>query len=112
MKLGTIDDCQVVMRTFNEYKKLSPTNLTGTSRVFEQELVLLSKLEVPNFCKFFGCVLRENSITLVSEYYALNLFKAIQKGFLSSPKQQYSLVLEIAKGMSFLHALNPPILHG
>ena len=84
-----------------------------TVRRFEEECRLLSQVRHPNIVQFLGVYFQkgERIPILVMEFLPTNLTSCIEKyGIL--PKQiSYSILLEVALGLCYLHGQTPPIIH-
>lgn len=84
---------------------------------FHQELSLMVRLRHPNLVLFMGASLRRAALCVVMEYCSGgNLFDLLY-GTQHKPKtlltwaQKYTLCVDIAKAMVFLHTASPPIIH-
>ena len=80
---------------------------------FFRELTLLHSLRSPYIVNIYGACTEPDRYALVMEYMPLgSLFKVLHEDHcqLSWP-EQWSIGLQIAKGVNYLHQLSPAILH-
>ena len=80
---------------------------------FEEECRILSQVRHPNIVQFLGVFFlnRENIPILVMEYLPTNLTSCIEKYGIFPEEISYSILHDIALGLSYLHSQNPPICH-
>ena len=80
---------------------------------FEKECKLLSELHHPNIVQCLGIYSQEGySIPiLVMEYCPLNLTSCIDKYDIIPDEISYSILCDVALGLSYLHHHSPPIVH-
>lgn len=83
---------------------------------FRREVWLMSGLQHPNLTKLIG-VCTQPSLMMVLEFMEGGNLHEYLHGDESTPKPQLSvedkfeLALHVARGMQFMHGLNPPIIH-
>lgn len=80
---------------------------------FEEECHLLSCLRHPNVVQFIGYYYERNATApiLVMEYLPTNLTSCIESKSILTKETSYSILLDVAKGFSYLHSQVPPIIH-
>jgi len=88
-------------------------DLTPAAREsLEKEVNIMSNLYHPNVCLFMGACLEDNAIRIVSELMSGDLSKLLEnKEDKSRFSTRLSWALEAAKGISWMHAKKPPIIH-
>jgi len=83
--------------------------------VFEKEIHILSLLRHPCIVQFMGICIDQNFNCIITEYMAGgNLEKFTTENFdilEENPYLRLKIILNIVKGMRYLHGWNPPILH-
>ena len=82
---------------------------------FVQDCIALSRLHHPHVVHFLGVQIGGDSFTppvLVSELYPLSLSSCILKYPEIPAHSKYSILLETAVGVEYLHQLSPPVIHG
>ena len=83
---------------------------------FRREVWLMSGLQHPNLTKLIG-VCTQPSLMMVLEFMEGGNLHEYLHGDESTPKPQltvedkFELALHVARGMQFMHSLNPPIIH-
>jgi serine/threonine protein kinase len=100
-------------------KKCSSASVSDV-QAFEKECLIMSRLNHFNVVRFYG-VSRDvgsrfsvdGSLYLVTEYMPKgSLWEVLRsKDSVLSAGTRYQMALDIARGMSYLHSLQPPILH-
>lgn len=89
-------------------------HVDGSSKdQFRHEIVTLISLRHPNLVLFMGYTTRPH-LAIVSEYMQRgSLFKVLRKGgnVPLEPRLQRSVAVSVARGMAYLHALSPPLIH-
>ncbi|GJQ08227.1 hypothetical protein GpartN1_g18.t1 [Galdieria partita] len=83
---------------------------------FKGEMLLMSGLNHPNVVKFIGAVNASNNICLVTEFVSGGcLYRYIARkranGEIFPLKDYLKIALDIAKGMEYLHAQTPRVIH-
>ncbi|KAK9811719.1 hypothetical protein WJX72_008958 [[Myrmecia] bisecta] len=104
--LNGVDDVAV--------KVMSSDSLDRQAR-FLREIAVTANLRNKNVVPFFGACIVDESVALVMDYMpGGDLFKKIQNDQTREYgwyKRGHRIALGIAKGLVYLHSLNPPILH-
>ena len=80
-------------------------------RQLKEQCHLLSQLRHPNIAMFLGFFFQESPI-LVIEYVPYNLASCIEQYGLLPNEVMYSILHDVAVGLSYLHNQTPPIIHG
>lgn len=75
---------------------------------FLQEIKLLASVKHPNVVEFFGILVKEDNLYMLTELMDTDL-AAILSNLDEKTKLQISM--DIASAMAFLHSFQPPILH-
>ncbi|KAH7441785.1 hypothetical protein KP509_03G054200 [Ceratopteris richardii] len=80
---------------------------------FRKEVLIMKRLRHPNVLLFMGAVPSPQHLSIVTEFLPRgSLFKLLHRG---SPgldwRRRVRMALDIARGMNYLHHLNPPIVH-
>ena len=81
---------------------------------FEREVSTLQILRHPNLVLFMGAIVDKGHVLIVTEYcFGGTLFSLLheKRSIELSWKQRYTMALDIAKGMNFLHTQEPKLLH-
>ncbi|XP_051129287.1 serine/threonine-protein kinase EDR1-like [Andrographis paniculata] len=80
---------------------------------FCRELSLTGRLRHPNILLFMGAVVSPEHLCIVTEYLPRgSLFRLLQRTSSKLDKRQrVHMALDIARGMTYLHNLSPPIIH-
>ncbi|GJD11036.1 Serine/threonine-protein kinase EDR1 [Galdieria sulphuraria] len=83
---------------------------------FKGEMLLMSGLSHPNIVKFIGAVNSSTNICLVTEFVSGGcLYRYIARkranGEIFPMKDYLKIALDIAKGMEYLHAQTPRVIH-
>ena len=83
-------------------------------RQFEEECRLLSQLRHPNIVQFLGVYFQQGVQVpiLVMELLPTNLTDCIEQHGTFQKEISYSILYDVARGLSYLHSQNPPIIHG
>lgn len=94
----------------------SPKEVRCQIQTFSREMELLSRLRHPNIVTFLGGVVDPPAMeyAIVLQYHECgSLFEYIGDPSTSSfgAEEALGFVLDIARGMSFLHGRDPPVLH-
>ena len=80
-------------------------------RQLKEQCHLLSQLRHPNVAIFFGLFFQQ-SPTLVMECVPYNLAACIEQYGILPNKVSYSILHDVALGLSYLHNQTPTIIHG
>ncbi|XP_057859089.2 serine/threonine-protein kinase ppk1 isoform X2 [Cryptomeria japonica] len=80
---------------------------------FRKEVALMKKLRHPNILLFMGAVTSSERLCIVTEFLPRgSLFRLLQRNTPGMDwKRRVRMALDIARGMNYLHHLNPPIVH-
>lgn len=80
---------------------------------FKQECDLLSKIRHPNIVQFYGVFYKgETTPLIVTEYFPTTLTSCIESYGIFPKEFSYSILHDVALGLSYLHDQTPPIVHG
>lgn len=98
----------VAIKVFSEQEY--STELVET---FRKEVSLMKRLRHPNILLFMGAVTSAERLCIVSEFLPRgSLFRLLQRNTPGMDwKRRVRMALDIARGMNYLHHLNPPIVH-
>nr|UMO78490.1 Serine/threonine protein kinase [Pandoravirus belohorizontensis] len=96
-------------------KRLAKQRLTERAALdFRAEVAFLSELNHPNVVLFVGACVRAPNLCVVTEYVARGSLGAVLAGA-SGARLAFGLRLRMlrsaAKGVAYLHGLDPPIVH-
>ena len=82
-------------------------------RRFEEECGFLGKVRHPNIVQFLGlCVQGTSRVPiLVMEFLPTNLTSCIEQYGILPKEISYSILHDVALGLSYLHSQSPPIIH-
>jgi serine/threonine protein kinase len=80
-------------------------------RQLKEQCQLLSQLRHPNIAMFFGLFFQQTPI-LVMECVPYNLASCIEQHSILPNEVSYSILRDVALGLSYLHNQTPPIIHG
>ncbi|KAK3143748.1 hypothetical protein QOZ80_4AG0304440 [Eleusine coracana subsp. coracana] len=84
-------------------------------REFLREISIMKRVRHPNVVLFMGAVTKCPHLSIVTEYLPRgSLFRLISKastGEMLDLKRRLRMALDVAKGINYLHCLNPPIVH-
>ncbi|KAK1292034.1 Serine/threonine-protein kinase EDR1 [Acorus calamus] len=80
---------------------------------FRQEVSLMKRLRHPNVVLFMGAVTSPQRLCIVTEFLPRgSLFRLLQRNMTKLDwRRRVHMALDIARGMNYLHHLNPPIIH-
>ena len=83
---------------------------------FKREVSTLIKVRHPNLVLFVGACVDKGHVMIVTGYcFGGSLFSLLheKRGTIQlTPKQKFTMALDIAKGLNFLHTQEPnPVLH-
>ena len=96
-------------------KQISPTNAANVIKEFRREITALAMLRHPGLVLFMGAgITTEGNVCIITEFCGGGtVFKLlhVQRQVCLSWKQRCKIVLDVAKGMSFLHSYKPPFIH-
>ncbi|KQJ84510.1 serine/threonine-protein kinase CTR1 isoform X2 [Brachypodium distachyon] len=82
---------------------------------FLREISIMKRVRHPNVVLFMGAVTKCPHLSIVTEYLPRgSLFRLINKaagGEMLDLRRRLRMALDVAKGINYLHCLNPPIVH-
>ncbi|XP_009602499.1 uncharacterized protein [Nicotiana tomentosiformis] len=80
---------------------------------FKQEVSLMKRLRHPNILLFMGAVTSPERLCIVTEFLPRgSLFRLLQRNSSKLEwRRRVHMALDIARGVNYLHHLNPPIVH-
>ncbi|XP_048439113.1 serine/threonine-protein kinase CTR1-like [Pyrus x bretschneideri] len=82
---------------------------------FLREVAIMKRVRHPNVVLFMGAVTKRPHLSIVTEYLPRgSLYRLIHRpasGELLDQRRRLRLALDVAKGINYLHCLNPPIVH-
>ncbi|KAF3447261.1 hypothetical protein FNV43_RR12441 [Rhamnella rubrinervis] len=82
---------------------------------FLREVAIMKRIRHPNVVLFMGAVTKRPHLSIVTEYLPRgSLYRLIHKpasGELLDQRRRLRMALDVAKGINYLHCLNPPIVH-
>lgn len=116
--IGQGSSCTVYRGKYKEKKvaiKLMKqlTNKNAFVKEFHREIETLSKLRHINLVGFVGACIGERSCIVIEYCGGKTLFNLLheRKDVKLSWKQRVKFAIDISEGMSYLHSINPPIIH-
>ncbi|KAJ0024667.1 hypothetical protein Pint_08499 [Pistacia integerrima] len=82
---------------------------------FLREVAIMKRVRHPNVVLFMGAVTKRPHLSIVTEYLPRgSLYRLIHRptgGEMLDQRRRLRMALDVAKGLNYLHNLNPPILH-
>ncbi|XVF82735.1 hypothetical protein PTKIN_Ptkin16aG0073400 [Pterospermum kingtungense] len=88
---------------------------TERFREFLREVGIMKCLRHPNIVLFMGAVTQPPMLSIITEYLPRgSLFRLLQMpdaGLVLDERLRLNMALDVARGMNYLHRLNPPIVH-
>ncbi|TQD70096.1 hypothetical protein C1H46_044370 [Malus baccata] len=82
---------------------------------FLREVAIMKRVRHPNVVLFMGAVTKRPHLSIVTEYLPRgSLYRLIHRpasGELMDQRRRLRMALDVAKGINYLHCLNPPIVH-
>lgn len=102
-----------VAKTVHEYL-LADVGKNYVQKAFEEECKLLSQLNHQNIVQFCGISYLHGSETpsLVMEKLKIDLHSMLENSRTKIPLSiKHSILLDIARGLDYLHSQSPPIIH-
>ncbi|CAN0921762.1 Serine/threonine-protein kinase CTR1 [Linum grandiflorum] len=84
-------------------------------REFLREVSIMKRVRHPNVVLFMGAVTKRPHLSIVTEYLPRgSLYRLIHRpaaGEGMDQRRRLRMALDVAKGVNYLHCLNPPIVH-
>ncbi|XP_019088772.1 PREDICTED: serine/threonine-protein kinase CTR1-like isoform X2 [Camelina sativa] len=84
-------------------------------REFLREVAIMKRVRHPNVVLFMGAVTERPRLSIITEYLPRgSLFRLIHRpasGELLDQRRRLRMALDVAKGLNYLHCLNPPVVH-
>ncbi|XP_057986939.1 serine/threonine-protein kinase CTR1 [Hevea brasiliensis] len=84
-------------------------------RDFLREIAIMKRVRHPNVVLFMGAVTKPPHLSIVTEYLPRgSLYRLIHRpaaGEMLDQRRRLRMALDVAKGINYLHCLNPPIVH-
>ncbi|KAB1203935.1 Serine/threonine-protein kinase CTR1, partial [Morella rubra] len=78
-------------------------------------VAIMKRVRHPNLVLFMGAVTKRPHLSIVTEYVPRgSLYRLIHKpdsGELLDKRRRLRMALDVAKGINYLHCLNPPVVH-
>ncbi|XP_047327768.1 serine/threonine-protein kinase CTR1-like [Impatiens glandulifera] len=82
---------------------------------FLREVAIMKRVRHPNVVLFMGAVTKRPHLSIVTEYLPRgSLFHLIHRpaaGEMIDQRRRLRMALDVAKGINYLHCLNPPVVH-
>ncbi|XP_043714182.1 serine/threonine-protein kinase CTR1-like [Telopea speciosissima] len=82
---------------------------------FLREVAIMKRIRHPNVVLFMGAVTKRPHLSIVTEYLPRgSLYRLIHRaaaGEIFDKRRRLRMALDVAKGINYLHCLNPPIVH-
>ncbi|XP_042507271.1 serine/threonine-protein kinase CTR1 isoform X2 [Macadamia integrifolia] len=82
---------------------------------FLREVAIMKRIRHPNVVLFMGAVTKRPHLSIVTEYLPRgSLYRLIHRaaaGEILDKRRRLRIALDVAKGINYLHCLNPPIVH-
>ncbi|KAJ1691154.1 hypothetical protein LUZ63_015309 [Rhynchospora breviuscula] len=95
-------------------KKFLDQDLSGYSlEQFRYEVKIMSRLRHPNVVLFMGAVTRPPNLSILTEFLPRgSLYRLLHRPSASlDEKTRIKMALDVARGMNYLHASHPPVVH-
>lgn len=91
-------------------KELKPDKVKESFDELQKETSVMSQLHHPNIVQLFGITI--HPMRMILEFCREgDLLQALRCNRVTADELRYKLVLDIAKGVAFLHAQKPPLAH-
>ncbi|XP_019456126.1 PREDICTED: serine/threonine-protein kinase CTR1 [Lupinus angustifolius] len=82
---------------------------------FLREVSIMKRVRHPNVVLFMGAVTKRPHLSIVTEYLPRgSLYRLIHRpasGEVMDARRRLRMILDVAKGINYLHCLKPPIVH-
>eukprot|EP01113_Clastostelium_recurvatum_P033253 TRINITY_DN4375_c0_g1_i1.p1 TRINITY_DN4375_c0_g1~~TRINITY_DN4375_c0_g1_i1.p1 ORF type:complete len:1539 (-),score=411.68 TRINITY_DN4375_c0_g1_i1:23-4108(-) len=94
-------------------KELSGGRVPEITENFLKEIDMVESIRHENIVRYIGHSIEPEKVRLFMEYYPYSLQSLMRQraGKLFSPKEVRFIMLEIARGLGYLHTQVPPIIH-
>jgi len=103
---GKYCGCTVAVKRLSEIEVISPYNRSK----FEREMDIASRCRHPCLLQFIGATNDEGSPLFVTELMESSLRQLLKKRPLAD-EEVFTISLDVARALSYLHKKKPPILH-
>jgi serine/threonine protein kinase len=109
--MGILRGTKVAVKRYHPHILVRSTGLDE----FKSEVSTMMNLVHPNIMLLLGYTITNNRLSIVTEYIHCgslsNLLYDTDESLLISPKRRLEMVLDIARGMAYLHSRSPAIVH-
>ncbi|KAI4337585.1 hypothetical protein L6164_015982 [Bauhinia variegata] len=82
---------------------------------FLREVAIMKRVRHPNVVLFMGAVTKRPHLSIMTEYLPRgSLYRLIHRpasGEILDQRRRLRMALDVAKGINYLHCLNPPVVH-
>lgn len=81
---------------------------------FLREVAIMKRVRHPNVVLFMGAVTKRPHLSILTEYLPRgSLFRLLHRpaGEVLDQRRRLRMALDVAKGINYLHCLNPPVVH-
>lgn len=82
---------------------------------FLREVAIMKRVRHPNVVLFMGAVTKRPHLSIVTEYLPRgSLYRLLHRpasGEVLDQRRRLRMALDVAKGINYLHCLNPPVVH-
>lgn len=82
---------------------------------FIREVAIMKRMRHPNVVLFMGAVMKQPNLSIVTEYLPRgSLYRLLHRAGMREQldeRRRLRMALDVAKGMNYLHRLNPPVVH-
>lgn len=82
---------------------------------FLREVAIMKRVRHPNVVLFMGAVTKRPHLSIVTEYLPRgSLYRLLHRpasGEVLDQRRRLRMALDVAKGVNYLHCLNPPVVH-
>ena len=107
--------CEVAVKQFKQEYKENPKEMSK----FIKEMQTLAHIRHPNLILLMGICTDLPNLCLITEYVPnMSLFYALHsnsyaenKAYRLTLQDRFSIAVQVCKGLSYLHACDPPIVH-
>ncbi|XP_008802317.2 serine/threonine-protein kinase CTR1 isoform X2 [Phoenix dactylifera] len=96
-------------------KVLADQDFHEDQQEFLREVAIMKRVRHPNVVLFMGAVTKRPHLSIVTEYLPrgslYHLINRAAAGEILDLRRRLRMALDVAKGINYLHCLNPPIVH-